>query len=121
MKKLIAGLMLVGLATVAGAQASYAPGLDSIGPLTLSKTFAGLPACSKAAGCTGYVMICNTTNTGAPDATQCIKLNASANFRTNLALEVDQETVTSVSTSSDTYIVGTIPVKPSAVDANVTP
>ena len=100
---------------------SWAAAFDSFGPIVLSKNFAGLPACSKSAGCAAFVLVCNTTNTGAPDPTQCIKVAASASFRTNLSIEIEQDTVTSVSTSSDTYVVGSIPVKPSASVANVTP
>lgn len=100
---------------------SFAPALDSLGPMTLNSKFAGLPVCSKAAGCTGYVELCNTTNTGQPDMTQCVKLNASASFRTAIALVIEQDTVTSVSKSSNPIFVGTVAVKPSAVDANVTP
>lgn len=100
---------------------SWAAAFDSFGPMMLSKNFAGLPACSKVAGCAAFVLVCNTTNTGAPDPTQCIKVAASVNFRTNLSIEIEQDTVTSVSTSNATYIVGSIPVKPSASVANVTP
>ena len=100
---------------------SFSAAFDSLGPMTLSSKFAGLPKCSKSAGCVAYLLVCNTTNTGLPDATQCIKINGSASFRTNLSLEVEQDTTTSVSTSSGTYIVGTIPVKPSGSSLNVTP
>lgn len=100
---------------------SWAAAFDSFGPMALSKNFSGLPACSKIAGCAAFVMVCNTTNTGSPDATQCIKVPASVTFRTNLSIEIEQDTTTSVSSLSATYIVGSIPVKPSASVANVTP
>ena len=124
---LLATLALALCGAIHGARAqtaavpSFAPALDSLGPMTLNSKFAGLPACSKAAGCAGFVLVCNTSTTGVPDPTRCIKIPASVTYRTALALEVEQDTTTPVSTSSATYFVGTVPVKPSAVDANVTP
>lgn len=117
-------LALTGSIAIVHAQTaapSYSIALDNVSAFTLDKNFAGLPPCSIAGGCTGLVKVCNTTNTGAPIETQCVSFNASANWRTQVALEVEHDTVTSTSTSTANYIVGRILIRPSRVDANVTP
>lgn len=101
-----------GVSTISG-------GLDALVVNVNAAKFLSVPPCSKAAGCTGYVVLCNSTSTGAAIPGQCIKLNATATYRTGLVYEIEQDSAGGV--SSATIPVGTVLIKPSAADANVTP